>query len=400
MSLQNIYAARGARFHSLPDSNNDCPLDLSTSNAVSAQHYFNIDVEDENNVSFAIIEDHDLNVTVGEPLDLTVHVPPYITDFALTDHGVDVLSEKTLCNRSFYLKKLQLLADISILDTISDTSNVSMDSYRQNCFDSRDQSDTCFDLDVSCMMESVVNSAHNSHAFDLEDSCTVETVANSVNNSNGKRLGRVYLERACKKKKIYNVVSEVFTAASLSNPKTNDFEGFASMDAVRVTKRNAYGLQSETTTIAERFQAFLNRFDLERRLLVEGPDAFDLASLASLLTLPENAGCGFVFDPQVVQDTSPESNDATLWDDIDVGYLPAAINFVKFDFLNRTGLQKGRFIGFFLPTMLSHMFRAKTWIIDANFRVAVCGFVFHPLFVQDTRHESNDATLWDDIDVG
>ena len=81
------------------------------------------------------------------------------------------------------------------------------------------------------------------------------------------------------------------------------------------------------------------------------------------------AGCGFVFYPHFVQDTSPESNDATLWDDIDVGYLPAAINFVKFDFLNRTGLQKGRFIVFFLPTMLSHMFRAKTWIIDANFRV-------------------------------
>ena len=76
----------------------------------------------------------------------------------------------------------------------------------------------------------------------------------------------------------------------------------SSLDAVMVSNRNASGLQFETITIAEKFQGFLNRFHLECRLLVEGPHALDLPSLASLLLF--------------VQDTSPESNDVTLWDDI------------------------------------------------------------------------------------
>ena len=54
MSVENLYAARGARLHSVintncSDYNYDQPLDLSTSNEVSVQHSSGIDVKAENN---------------------------------------------------------------------------------------------------------------------------------------------------------------------------------------------------------------------------------------------------------------------------------------------------------------------------------------------------------------
>ena len=85
MSLQNIYGACGARFHSVSntncfDYNFDQPLDLSTSNKVSVQYNSRIDVEADKNVSFTIVEDHGSTLNVCQPLDLTTYFPDCITE--------------------------------------------------------------------------------------------------------------------------------------------------------------------------------------------------------------------------------------------------------------------------------------------------------------------------------